>query len=468
MCGIIGLFNIHDHKSKAATALDCLKNRGKDYQKIISQKNYSLAHALHAVVSKVKQPFEGKGLLVANCEIYNWKEIAKTHAIQAKNDAHLIFQLLEKGESPGELVKKLDGVYSFAYVRDNKVLLVRDLIGVKPLWYGKNPGFGFASEKKALLKSGFKDINELNPRKILEYNLKTKKIKVRSQKFFTIGPEHRESKQKIKNKLLDLLTKAVDKRIPKPKFGLLFSGGVDSSTLALLLKKHKKKFTCYTTVLDHPGFKEPEDLVYAKKAAKTMNLNLKIIKVKLKEIKPLLKKIVPLIEDSNVVKVAVALTFYKACEQARKDGHKVLFSGLGAEELFGGYERHKKSLQINKECLSGLLKMYERDLYRDDIVSMENSVELRLPFLDHDLSKYSLNIPGKYKINSKGEKQILREVAEKLGVPKLIARRKKRAAQYGSNIQKALKKLAKPHPTISSYLDTFAPSTNPKLGALIS
>ena len=78
----------------------------------------------------------------------------------------------------------------------------------------------------------------------------------------------------------------------------------------------------------------------------------------------------PLIEDSNVVKVGVALTFYAACEQAKKDGCKVIFSGLGSEEIFAGYKRHKDSFDINKECLSGVLKIYERDLYRDDVITM--------------------------------------------------------------------------------------------------
>ncbi len=64
---------------------------------------------------------------------------------------------------------------------------------------------------------------------------------------------------------------------------------------------------------------------------------------------------------------------------------RVLFSGLGSEELFAGYERHLKSSDINKECYNGLLNIYERDLYRDDVVTMFNNIELRVPFLDRDL-----------------------------------------------------------------------------------
>ena len=108
--------------------------------------------------------------------------------------------------------------------------------------------------------------------------------------------------------------------------------------LALLFKKMGLNFTCYTAVLDHPDFKEPEDLLFAKKVAEELGLELKVAKIKLKDIEKHLKIIIPLIEDYNVVKVGVALTFYAACELAKKDGCKVIFSGLGSEEIFAGYE----------------------------------------------------------------------------------------------------------------------------------
>ena len=204
-------------------------------------------------------------------------------------------------------------------------------------------------------------------------------------------------------------------------------------------------------------------LIFAKKVAKELNLDLKVIEIK--DIKPYLEKIIPLIEDTNVTKVGVALPFFVACEQARKDGCKVIFSGLGSEEIFAGYERHKNSNDINKECLSGLLKMYERDLYRDDVITMYNNLELRLPFLDKKLIEFVLNIDGKYKINEKNNKLILREIGKDLGLKKEIYNRKKRAAQYGSNFHKALKKSGKRD--ISGYLKKYY-SYNLRLGALVS
>jgi len=260
-----------------------------------------------------------------------------------------------------------------------------------------------------------------------------------------------------------LLFEAVKKRIPKKKLGLLFSGGIDSTILAVILKKFNVDFTCYVSGFYSGNIKEAEDVVFAKKVAKELNLDLKVIEIK--DIKPYLKKIIPLIEDTNVTKVGVALPFFTACEQARKDGCKVIFSGLGSEEIFAGYERHKLSDDVNKECLSGLLKMYERDLYRDDVITMYNNLELRLPFLDNKLIELALRINGKYKITKNNNKLILREIGNDLNLKKEFYERKKKAAQYGSNFHKALKKSGKRD--ISSYLKKYYPC-NLRLGALIS
>jgi len=250
----------------------------------------------------------------------------------------------------------------------------------------------------------------------------------------------------------------------------LLSGGIDSTFIAFILKKLGCDFICYNAYFDDPTLKVPEDLDFAKKAADKLGLNLKLLKLKSADVEKYLNHIVPLIEDSNVVKVGVALTFYAACLQAKKDGCKVIFSGLGSEEIFGGYQRHKESLNINKECVSGLLKMYERDNYRDDVITMNNNLELRLPFLDKKLVEYSLRIPGKYKIVEGMDKMILRETASSIGLFKEVVERRKKAAQYGSNFHKALKKLARKNKfsRISDYLRQFYPSHNLRLGALIS
>ena len=471
MCGIIGVFGRGNSEVLTKKGLELIENRGKDAQGFFNGKNFSIAHCLHSIVGRVEQPLKENGKVFAsNCEIYNWEELNKKYDLKARNDSEALFKLLKRRKISDELLEELDGVYAFAYLDKNTLWLARDILGVKPLWYSHADGFSFASEKKALEKIGVMDIQELNPRKLLKYDLEKDKLELIEREFFSIKEQMKEGVEVIAETLQLKISKAIEKRAPKRKFGVLFSGGIDSTMIALVLKKLGYKFTCYTAALEDDNLKEPKDLTYAKKVAEDLGLDLKINMVKLSEVESYLEKIVPLIEDSNVVKVGVALTFYAACKEARKDGCKVLFSGLGSEEIFAGYQRHKESTNINKECVSGLLKMYERDLYRDDVVTMHHQIELRLPFLDKELVRYALKIPGKYKLKDGEEKYILRLVGDNMRLKKEFSHRKKRAAQYGSNFHKALQKLTKKndYKYISPYLRTFYPEHNLKLGALIS
>jgi len=350
----------------------------------------------------------------------------------------------------------------------NKIILERDLIGLKPLFYCTKPEFAFASEKKELERKGFIDIIELDPRKILIYD--DGKIDFKEKKFFGIKPEIKDNEGKIKEKVKELLIKAVKKRISDEKLGILFSGGVDSTTLLQICKDLGKEVVLYTAAVVDKERKMPEDLVYAEKAAEKYGVKLRVNKIGIGEVEKYLKKIVPIIEDNDPVKIGVGLTLYLACELAKEDGCKAVFSGLGSEEIFAGYERHRLSKDANKECVNGLLKMYERDLYRDNMVTKYNNLELGVPFLDEELIEYCLRIPAGYKLDKEYSKVILRKVAEELGVPKEFAWRKKRAAQYGSHSHKALQKLVKRNgfERISDYLRTFYTGHDIRLAALYS
>jgi len=482
MCGIIGVFKHPESVSLVQKGLSLLKARGRDGYGIATEEKITLAktpeectlpkekcalgHALHAIIDHVPQPLQRKGTLVANCEIYNWKELSKKHNIPAQNDAQLLLGLLDKKGT--ETMPLLDGVFSFAYWHNKKIILARDTFGVKPLWYVHTDDiFAFCSEKKILEALGFIDVKELNPRHTLSYDIEMNALSTQYRNFITHLPENAAPLSQIKNDLVPLLNNAIAKRIPEQKFGLLFSGGIDSTYLAHHFKKKGLDFKCYTAAVE--GQTPAEDLVYAKKVAKDLSLKLNVKTIKQENIPKYLKKIIPIIEDSNVVKAGVALTFFLACEEAKKDGCKVIFSGLGSEEIFAGYQRHKNAADINKECVHGLLRMYERDLYRDDVITMANSLELRVPFLDKELADYALRIPSSYKIINDITKKILRDIALEQGIPKEYSMRKKRAAQYGSRIDHALGKLAKKEKkTKSEYLRQFYPSRTVKLGVLFS
>jgi asparagine synthase (glutamine-hydrolysing) len=258
---------------------------------------------------------------------------------------------------------------------------------------------------------------------------------------FSIKPLKKDHKQILKE-LRELVINSIKTNIPEEKFGILFSGGVDSTLIAQVCKSEKKDFILYTSALKEKGLKQAEDLTYAKKAAKKLKLKLKIKTINLDETEKYIKKILKILKEPNVVKVGVALPFYIAFEMTKKDNISIMFSGLGSEELFAGYERHKKTKNINKECFNGLLNMYERDISRDLAIAKAQNIILKIPYLEKELIGYSLKIPARYKLTKDQNKLILREVAEQLGL-KEFAWRKKKAAQYGSGFDKAIEKLAK-------------------------
>ena len=438
MCGIIGIFNGFEVEVKLKKGLAVMANRGKDASNVAVERANGLGHNLHAIIRHVPQPLEGK--FVSNCEIYNWEMLKEKYNLETNNDSETIFELIrEKGIN---VVEEFDGDYSLAYWEGKKVYLARDVLGVKPLWFAHDKSFAFASEKKVLERIGYSNVEEVDPKKILVYEIYKNKLSFIERNFFSLSPEKKNEK-KIKEDLLKLLINSVKKRIPEKRLGVLFSGGIDSALIALILKQRGVDFTCYTAAFEEKGIKEADDLVYSERVAKELGLKLKSVKIGFKDLQEYLKKIIPLIEDSSVVGVGVALPFYLACERAKKDGIKVILSGLGSEEIFAGYERHIKSKDINAECLWGLKQMHQRDLYRDDVVTMAHTMELRVPFLDKELVDYALKVSGKRKINKGYKKVILREIAEELGLPKYIAWRKKKAAQYGSGFDKGIKKLSK-------------------------
>jgi len=254
----------------------------------------------------------------------------------------------------------------------------------------------------------------------------------------TLKKNHKE----ILRELKELVIGSVKKNIPPERFGILFSGGVDSTLIAQVCKQNKEDFICYTAALEEKGMKEAEDLGYARKAAKKLGFKLKVKTINVKETEKYVKKVLFILKEPDVVKVGVALPFYIAYELAIKDKVRVMFSGLGSEELFAGYERHLKAKNVNKECFNGLLNMYERDITRDVKVSKALKIELRVPYLSEELIEYALRIPAEFKLSGEKNKLILREVAAQLGL-KEFAWRKKRAAQYGSKFDRAIGKLAK-------------------------
>jgi len=242
------------------------------------------------------------------------------------------------------------------------------------------------------------------------------------------------------SKLKIILMNAVKKRIPKEKFGILFSGGIDSTLIAYLCKKFSKDFVCYTV-----GIEGSQDIEFARKVSKKLNLPYKEKVFSIDEIRQIFEKTATVLghELINIVNLGVGSVELAAIKLAKQDNLKSFFSGLGSEEIFAGYQRHENSKNINEECWHGLKTMWKRDLKRDYAISQAYDIVFLTPFLDKDLITEAMKISGDLKIKSRYKKYILRKTALELGLDKDFAFRKKKAAQYGSNFDKAILKIAK-------------------------
>jgi len=241
--------------------------------------------------------------------------------------------------------------------------------------------------------------------------------------------------ENITDELGKLLTKSVDKRV-KGKVGIAFSGGVDSSLLALVCDKLGKDFVLYSV-----GLKNSEDLRWAERVAREYKWKWKSFLIDEKEAEEIIKKVVEIIPNKDVVNVGVGCVVYKVLEMCKKDKIKNVFSGLGSEELFAGYERHKGDIFEN--CWKGLIYTYERDLKRDLALGKYFEIGLLCPYLDKNVIEYSMKIDSKLKIKGDIKKYILRRVALDIGLKEEFSFRPKKAAQYGSKFDSFLGKLAR-------------------------
>jgi asparagine synthase (glutamine-hydrolysing) len=418
--------------------------------------NLALGHNLLSIVgSEVQQPLvDEKIVLVANGEIYNYQELKQDsdYDFKTNSDCEVILSLLDEydGQLPQALpavISRLDGDYAFLVSDGENWAAVRDPVGVKPLFFGKHHDkdlFGVASERKALWRIGIRNVESLNPGSML-YNGEFISLPFRMKKP-SLKPALTDdsSKDLFKSQLKTDLLRSVKKRIAGlDRVGIIFSGGVDSTILAQICLKLGVKPELYTV-----GKERSPDLRFSREAADIMGLTLYTHQVTEDEVRRCTPLVLEAIEEWNVMKLGVGMTAFMAAELAAENGLRVLLSGQGADELFGGYHRYLEMYKEGYEALQNGLWMdiqqiYVVNLERDDAVTMAHSVELRVPYLDLQVINRAMDIPTHYKIrdhNDRLRKCILREVAAELNVPQFIVKRPKKAAQYGSGIHQLLVK----------------------------
>ncbi len=241
--------------------------------------------------------------------------------------------------------------------------------------------------------------------------------------------------------LLRLLEASIKKNAPAQEFGILFSGGLDSALLALLCKKLNLKFKLFFGYLE--GLGNPKDLEFAESTAKHSNLKLETASISMEELPSLLRETIQLINSASPVQVGVALPLMLACKKAKQSKVKTVFTGMGADELFCGYAKFKDKKDIARFSYELIQALSQKDLARDQAIASFNGLALKTPFLNASLTKFALSLPKELKLDANRNKIILRELALSIGLPKELAERKKVAAQYGSNFDKGIEKLAK-------------------------
>ncbi|MFA4956852.1 MAG: asparagine synthase-related protein [Candidatus Methanoperedens sp.] len=431
MCGIAGATG-KDAKVLVLKMLEVLKHRGPDGSGTFSDGDITLGNVLLKITGEKNQPISNVGALTYNGEIYNFREIAKKLDINADSDSETLFFLI-RSRGIEAAIQELDGDYAFAYYENGEITLVRDPAGVKPLYYVKGELFAFASEKKALSAIVKNDIHFLKPGYMLNYSAAS----ITEKKMASFSPGKLLA---IENEARDMLYEALEQSVKKRYYkpcAIAFSGGLDSSILAAMCKDAK---------LYSVGMAGSHDIIQTRNAARLLGLqnNLHLHEITTEELEFAIPNVIKAIESPDPLMVSIALPLYFASKYAHSDGLRVILSGQGADELFAGYKRYEslKPEDLEIALRTDLDNIAQNNLERDDAVTMANSVELRVPYLDKKVIELALRISPELKVHNGIRKYILRLAASKI-LPDELAWKEKKAAQYSSGIYSAIEKLAR-------------------------
>jgi asparagine synthase (glutamine-hydrolysing) len=349
----------------------------------------------------------------------------------------------EKGIA--RLLTEANGSYALAVLDGNCLFCARDPLGATPLYVGENPvHFAVASEKKALWSIDIENPAPLPPghlAKVTGQGITLKPVKVLKP------PELRRLGEEEAVQLLrEILLQAVDtKTRDVERVAIGFSGGLDSGLLAYFADACEIEVDLISVGVEGSGLGE------AVEAAESLGLPYYAELHGMDEVEEDLDKALLCVEEPDPLKAAIAVPLLWVAEKAAELGDRVLLLGQGCDELFGGYRKHLDAyLRGGAEAASNLMfrdvvEAYERNYEPNNKVAAYHGVELRLPFVDWELTQFALSLHVELKLSPENHlgKQILRMVGEGLGVPSAITARKKRAIQYSTGVDKALRKIAK-------------------------
>jgi asparagine synthase (glutamine-hydrolysing) len=355
------------------------------------------------------------------------------------------------------LIADADGDYSFLMLKDGWIAAGRDPVGVQPLYYGENQNVAaVATTRKALWKLGIENPISFPPGNIAFVNREG--LQFKPVKTLTFAEPTPITLDEAAKRLQALLEESIRRRIRGVKeVAVAFSGGLDSSLVAYLASKFGVKVN-----LLHVSMENQAETEEAIDASDKLNLPLQVHLFKDSDVEKTLPKAVALIEDPDPIKASVGLPFYWAAEKAFEAGYRVMLAGQGADELFGGYQRYvtqyckEGSEAVRKTMFKDVVRIHESNLERDLKITGFHDVELRLPFASFELAEFALSLPIECKMEQKPDtlrKLVLRKVALNAGMPSSVVDKPKKAVQYSTGINNAIKRIAKKHgKTVNEYI----------------
>jgi asparagine synthase (glutamine-hydrolysing) len=359
--------------------------------------------------------------IVANGEVYNFPrlraELAHRHRFATTSDTEAILHLYE--ECGSDVAQALDGMYAFVIADGAQLFAARDPIGIKPLYYGERAGaLLFASELKAF-PAGCRSIREFPAGAFLN---RTGEF----SSFYDLPPPRAENVplEEHMRQLRTGLAQAVGKRLMSDvPLGAFLSGGLDSSIIAALARPHLDEFHTFSV-----GMEGSPDILAARRVARHLDTTHHEYLFTEGEVQDRLPEIVYYLEsfDQDLVRSAVPCYF---TSRLAADHVKVILTGEGADELFGGYRYYQEigeGEDLAGELRRSVLSLHNINLQRVDRMTMCHSIEGRVPFLDLAMIDLGQRVPPEAKIAGTPpvEKWILRKTFEDLLPPEIVWRKK--------------------------------------------
>ncbi|CAN5165146.1 asparagine synthase B [soil metagenome] len=450
MCGIVAIFDLkqspEELRGRALKMSRTLRHRGPDWSGIDVSSNAILAHERLSIVDPTsgKQPLlsiDGKLALCVNGEIYNHKQLRKdlneSYEFLTQSDCEVILALYrEKGIN---FLEDLNGIFAFALYDKEKdeYLIARDHMGIIPLYMGRdeNGNFYVASELKALTEVCNK-IQEFLPGHY--WHSKEQQLVKWYKREWT---EFDNVKDNVSDviELKKALEEAVHRQLMSDvPYGVLLSGGLDSSVISAIAKKYAARRIESEDLKDawwpqlHSfavGLKESPDLKAARKVAEHIGTIHHEVNFTIQEGLDALRDVIYHIETYDVTTIRASTPMYLLARVIKSMGVKMVLSGEGADELFGGYLYFHKAPDakaFHEETVRKLNKLHLYDCLRANKSLAAWGVEGRVPFLDKEFMDVAmrLNPADKMAGNGKIEKYILRKAFEDY-LPQEVAWRQK-------------------------------------------